>query len=49
MVAVSDAAYERRCLTAISGYGEQRAIGDLEAADVFQDIIKFCIRPQDRK
>ena len=40
----------RECGGAIRGYGEMKAHGEHEgAAHVYHDIIRFCIRPQDRK
>lgn len=43
-------ASQRKCATAISGYGDLKAHGDNEgAAHVYQDIMRFCVDPRDRK
>lgn len=43
-------ASQRKCATAISGYGDLKAHGDNEgAAHVYQDVMRFCIDPKDRK
>ncbi len=43
-------ASQHKCATAISGYGDLKAHGDSEgAAHVYQDIMRFCVAPRDRK
>lgn len=45
----STAAYHRKCATAIRGYGDLKAQNDHEsAAHVFGDIVRFCVKPQER-